>query len=240
MFSSFWLKGLDFGPVVAVQTGQRSEPSRRTEILDLPMIIDFFLAASLICLPKADSAAPHAAERFAINRLNDDQLGETLKRFHKIHRGTTCYRRPIEGFDEKKFKVEQSQWIECGLKESLSISGGEPTEQIHVAQPFGLLASFYKQRLALLTFTLEVNAMETVLPILERRYGSNHIVIRSISGAITSVVWTKKDTEVSARLVAVPPTIADGNLLWVGKGPSRSAVEIEIRSISTYKRTHGS
>jgi hypothetical protein len=161
--------------------------------------------------------------------LNADQLGESLKKFRSLHKGTKCIVRPIEWSDERSFKTNWLLWVDCSLERGVSFEGQELLARSDPDRPFGVFASFYKRKLFELSYTLSTTSIEDLLPILLRVYGEPNHITRSTAGLLDSVTWADHEANLDVELVPISPAAVDGDFLRIGKGLPARAVRIRIR-----------
>ncbi len=162
-------------------------------------------------------------------RLNDDQLGESLNRFRSLHTKANCVVRPVESSDERGFKRDWLLWVDCSLEKGVTFEGHELLAEADPARPFGIFASFYKKKLVELSYTLSAASIETLLPILDRGYGSADHVVRNGAGFLDSVTWAGRTATLNVELVPISPAAVDRDFLRIGGGRLSSAVRIRTR-----------
>jgi hypothetical protein len=161
-------------------------------------------------------------------RLNDDQLGESLKRFRSIHKKAICVVRPIEWSDERSFKGNWWLWVDCSLEKGVTFEGHELLAEVDPARPFGLFASFYKRKLVEVSYTLCLASVEALLPILYKGYGAADNVAHNKAGSLDAATWKGSTASLDVELVPIFPAVSDRDFLQIGKGLPRSAVRIRI------------
>ncbi len=171
-----------------------------------------------------------AASQYPSPTVNEDHLGESLKRFLSFHRLANCRRGLSTGFNERKHKLKFSSWIVCGLQKGATFEGWPLLDEVDPARPFGLLASFYHKRLVELNYTLAIASIDGLIPSLKRQYGRpTHITLEK-NGEASSVSWTgHHGAQMEVAVVTIPPAVADQDFLRIGEGEPGRAVRIRIR-----------
>jgi hypothetical protein len=168
-----------------------------------------------------------------LRSLNGDRIRESLKRFRSLHKGAQCGQRPAQDSE-----VAGSPWIDCTLNKGIVLDGQKLLAEADSTKPFGLLASFYENRLVELTYTLDLASIEPLLPNLKNRYGGAANLTRDSKGSLDSISWTDRKAEVSVRLVPISPAVADKNFLRIVAGASADAVQVRMRSTVPLRSSH--
>jgi hypothetical protein len=127
------------------------------------------LAALIVSVLAASVAQARETRRSGMPKLNNDQLGESLKRFRSLHRDATCVMRPTGGFDDKTFKTNWLPWVDCSLAKGGAFEGQVLLAEANPARPFGILGTFYMKRLVELSYTLSTTSIDALLQILDRK-----------------------------------------------------------------------
>jgi hypothetical protein len=175
----------------------------------------------------------YAQARGHLRSLNGDRIRESLKKFRSLHKGAQCDLRPA-----RDSEVAGSAWIDCTLNKGVVLDGQKLLAEADSTKPFGLLASFYDNRLVQLTYTLDLASIEPLLPILKDRYGGAANITRDSKGNLDLISWTDRKTEVSVRLVPISPAVADKNFLRIVAGVSTDAVQVRMRSTAPLRSSH--
>jgi hypothetical protein len=175
----------------------------------------------------------YAQARGHLRSLNGDRIRESLKKFRSLHKGAQCDLRPA-----RDSEVAGSTWIDCTLNKGVVLDGQKLLAEADSTKPFGLLASFYDNRLVQLTYTLDLASIEPLLPNLKNRCGGAANITRDSKGNLDSISWTDRKTEVSVRLVPISPAVADKNFLRIVAGVSTDAVQVRLRSTAPLRGSH--
>lgn len=175
------------------------------------------------------TAREHDVPRRDIPRLTEDQLGESLNRFRKLHRGASCVVRPIAWSDERSFKGNWLKWVNCSLERGPMFAGYRLLGEANPTLPFGLFASFYKKKLVELSYTLAATSIDDLLPVLSKQYGQANRVIYNKSDDVDFASWVGGKALLDVELVPITPAISDRSFLRVGEEMSSSAVRIRTR-----------
>ena len=175
------------------------------------------------------TARTHDVPRRDIPRLTEDQLGESLNRFRKLHRGAICVVQTPAWSDERSFKANWLKWVNCGLEKGPTFAGQRLLGETNPTRPFGLYASFYKKKLVELSYTLAATSINDLLPALTKRCGHANRVTYNKSGNVDFASWAGRKTLLDVELVPIAPAIADQSFLRLGLGMPSSAVRIRMR-----------
>ncbi len=177
-----------------------------------------------VIIAQAQVKSPHS-----ISSLDKDQLGESLNKFRGVHKGASCLARPITWSDERNFKRNWLLWVDCCLESGVAIVGQNLLRETNPSRPFGVFASFYKKRLAELSYMVSITSIEALLPILTRRYGEATRITYNSIGSVDCAFWANQKATVYVELVPIAAVTVDRNFLRIGVGPPSSAVRIRTR-----------
>ena len=211
----------------ALRTGTIMSVFRSYEAI--PAASRLVLVALIVSSLTGINASAREERRSAIPKLNNDHLGESLKRFQSLHRQANCVRRPIKWPDARSLKMHWLLWVDCSLEKGVTFEGRELLAEADPTRPFGILASFYEKKLVELSYTLSTESIDVLLPILNREYGEASHTTYDRAGHAAFVTWAGRVASLDVELVPVPRAIAEGNFLRIGEGPPSSAVRIRTR-----------
>jgi hypothetical protein len=187
------------------------------------------LVALIVSALTASVAPGRKVRRSGMPKLNNDQLGESLKRFRSLHRDATCVMRPTGGFDDKTFKTNWLRWVDCSLAKGDTFEGQELLAEANSARPFGILGSFYKKKLVELSYTLSTTSIDALLQILDRKYRQATRITYDRAGHVDFVEWADRVASLDVEFAPIFPAIAKGNFLRIGEGQPSNAVRIRTR-----------
>jgi hypothetical protein len=185
--------------------------------------------AAIVAFSLTGATEARETPRLRIRRLNEDQLGESLSRFRSLHRKARCTRRPNESSDEHSLKRDWLKWVDCGLEEGVNFEGHELLAEVSPTLPFGVFASFNSKRLVELTYTLSITSIDTLLPVLAKRYGKAFLTTYDRKGLMDSATWSDREASLIVELAPICSAMADRDFLRLGVGLPGSAVRVRIR-----------
>lgn len=176
-------------------------------------------------------------ERAPLCQIDHDRLGEDLQTFLLFHKDADCAS-PDDGTEESS-KPHQSSQMVCVLKNGLIFDGETLTENHKPDQSFGLVASFYFNRLTEVTFTLETDSLDKALPRLKGRYGEPVQLHYSKTGKVYFAEW--KDAHDRTLLIAEPAMPSadvdeDDDAFAGGPSTSTRAIRITVKGESPINR----
>lgn len=175
------------------------------------------------------NASAEETHRSGIPRLNNDKLGESLKRFRSLHRDANCVRRQDAEFDDKTLKANGLRWVDCSVEKGVTFEGQKLYAEANPSRPFGMLAIFYKRKLVELSYMLSSTSIDSLSLILARRYGKASRVTYDRAGHAVFVEWADRVASLDLEFVPIFPAIAKGNFLSIGEGQESKAVRIRTR-----------
>lgn len=172
------------------------------------------------------AAAPLSAQDRL--QIGPDQIGESLKHFHRFHKDALCTRRPIEEFSAERFRATESSWIDCNIRTTTVPAGQKLLIEADPTRPFGVFASFYKRRLIEFSYTLAATPLEPLVQTLQRQYGQPSRATRDNTGQLDSVTWLSRAVRLDVSVVSIPAAAADAHFLRLGAGRQGKGIRMRF------------
>jgi hypothetical protein len=161
-------------------------------------------------------------------------LGETLKRFKSDHPLANCFRNPVPPINEDKPKHQD--WllrVDCKLDAGVTLAGYPLLSAVNPQYPFGMGATFHRQRLVSLDYVLAAPSVELLLPSIKSEYGEPSQILKASDGSLASANWIASDSKMVIEKIPIHAVVDGKGFMRVTDAVQRYAVSL---SISKYNK----